>query len=105
MMSEEEMFAPGASSTARPTSIYDDAMMAQVTHPDLRGHTVLDTGATETVTSLAALEAIHQKRTELLGHDDHVEVVPGPGKVFRFGNGQTQQSESFVYLKQQVGNQ
>ena len=93
VMSEEEMFAPGASSTARPTSIYDDAMMAQVTHPDLRGHAVLDTGATETVTSLAALEAIHQKRTELLGHDDHVEVVPGPGKVFRFGNGQTQQSE------------
>ena len=30
---------------------------------------------TETVTSLAALEAIHRRRTELLGHSDHVELV------------------------------
>eukprot|EP00435_Cladocopium_sp_Y103_P026888 s2772_g6.t1 len=92
------------SSSARPSSIMDDAWMAQVANPDLRGHAVLDTGATETVTSLTALEAIVKRRTELLGYTDHVEVVPGPGKVFRFGNGQTQQSESFVYLKQQVGN-
>eukprot|EP00435_Cladocopium_sp_Y103_P046491 s2970_g13.t1 len=102
MVADAEM--PGAassSSTARPSSILDEAWMAaQVTNPDLQGHAVLDTGATETVTSLAALEAIHKRRTELLGHTDHVEVVPGPGKVFRFGNGQTQQFESFVYLKQ-----
>ena len=86
-----------SSSMARPSMAIDDVWMNQISSPDLQGHAVLDTGATETVTSLAALEAIHRRRTELLGHSDHVEVIPGPGKVFRFGNGMTQSSESFVY--------
>ena len=92
------------SSTARPSTSMEEILVNQISSPDLQGHAVLDTGATETVTSLAALEAIHRRRTELLGHSDHVEVVPGFCKVFRFGNGMTQSSESFVYLKQQVGN-
>ena len=58
------------------------------------------------MTSLAALEAIYARRTELLGHSDHIEVttvVPGPGKVFGFGNCMTQASENFVNIKQLVG--
>ena len=39
---------------------------------------VLDTGATESVSSLAALEYIHLRRTELLHHANHVTVIPGP---------------------------
>ena len=77
---EETAAVAMPSSSTRPSSI-EDAWAAHVANPDLRGHAVLDTGATETVTSLAALEAIHRRRTELLGHTDHVEVVPGPGKV------------------------
>ena len=101
VQNDEEL---GLAPSPRPTSIHGDAWMAEISDPHLRGHAVLDTGATETVTSLAALEAIHHRRTELLGHSDHIEVVPGPCKVFRFGNGMTQSSESFVNIKQQVGS-
>ena len=54
-----------SSTSARPTSIHGDAWIAEIPEPHLRGHAVLDTGATETVTSLAALEAIHSRRTEV----------------------------------------
>ncbi|CAK9026281.1 Retrovirus-related Pol polyprotein from transposon RE2 (Retro element 2) (AtRE2) [Includes: Protease RE2 [Durusdinium trenchii] len=78
-------------------------LSSEVLQPELQGYGVLDTGATESVSSLAALEFIHLRRTELLGHGNHVTVIPGPQKMFRFGNGSLQFSESYVHLKQTVG--
>ncbi|CAK9077308.1 Pentatricopeptide repeat-containing protein At2g41720 (Protein EMBRYO DEFECTIVE 2654) [Durusdinium trenchii] len=78
-------------------------LSSEVLQPELQGYGVLDTGATESVSSLAALEYIHLRRTELMGHGNHVTVIPGPQKMFRFGNGSLQFSESYVHLKQTVG--
>ena len=65
---------------------------------------VLDTGATASVTSLKALDYLVSRRYQLFGEGDHVQVVPGPAKNFRFGNASTQVSESFVLLSQRLGN-
>ena len=60
-----------------------------------RCHAVLDSGATETVTSLTALTEIMNYRKELFGDED-VKVYPADGKSFRFGNGRTMLASSFV---------
>ena len=78
-------------------------LMAEVAAPDAEGYAVLDTGATESVGSLQSLERIHLRRTELLGDVSSIEVIRGPQKMFRFGNGSMQQSESYIHLKQNVG--
>ena len=68
------------------------------------GWGVLDIGATETVASLEALERLLELRHRLHGSsEDELRVVPHGRKPFRFGNGEVQQSESFVLLKQHVG--
>ena len=79
------------------------AEILTVSSPRMEGFRVLDTGATESVTSLEALDYIVNRRCELFGAGDHVQVVPGPAKNFRFGNGSTQVSESFVLLSQRLG--
>ena len=76
--------------------------VGHVAQPDLEGFAVLDTGATETITSLEALEYVISKRRIRFGQED-VQVVDGPQKVFRFGNGQVQSSESFVLIPQTLG--
>ena len=88
-----------------PQAEIPQILSSEVLQPELQGYGVLDTGATESVSSLAALEYIHLRRTELMGHGNHVTVIPGPQKMFRFGNGSLQFSESYVHLKQTVGPQ
>ena len=65
---------------------------------DMAGFGVLDLGATETVGSLEAIEQVLQKRYELTG-------LPHGRKMFRFGNGSLQSSESYLLLPQHVGKQ
>ena len=79
-------------------------LMSEVIRPELEGYGVIDTGATETVGGLDALECVHRRRTEKLGHANHVHVMQGPSKNFRFGNGDTKYSESYVLLMQSLGN-
>lgn len=68
------------------------------------GYGVLDIGATETVTSLEALEILLALRHDLHGGvPDEIRIMPGGRKPFRFGNGEVQHSESFVLLRQQLG--
>ena len=67
-------------------------------------YAVVDTGATETVGSLDALEAIMKQRGYRFGWED-VNVDPSVHKLFRFGNAQTRHSESLVYLPQKVHGQ
>ena len=71
---------------------------------DERCHAVIDCGATETVASLNALTAVMQKRSEKFGPEE-VKVDPNVQKVFRFGNGKTLQSCSYVEIPQTIGGQ
>ena len=79
-------------------------LMSEVVRPELEGYGVIDTGATETVGGLDALECVHRRRCEKLGHTSHIHVVQGPAKNFRFGNGDTKYSESYVLLMQSLGD-
>lgn len=66
-----------------------------------RCYAVIDSGATETVASLTALQEIMNKRQAKYGRED-VEVFEGT-KTFRFGNGKALQSSSYVEIPQTVG--
>ena len=66
-----------------------------IEHP---GYAVIDTGATETIASLEALEAIMSLRQAKYG-PEHVTVHQKHRK-FRFGNGQEQRAASYVELPQ-----
>ena len=74
---------------------------------DTTGYGVLDLGATETVCSLEALEGLMQRRAQVHGIAEPVEVFSGRDatKPFRFGNGATQVSSSFVRVPQRLGDQ
>ncbi|CAE7373259.1 RE1 [Symbiodinium necroappetens] len=73
---------------------------------DLSGYAVLDSGATETVASLPALEALMGVRrsmgTSLSASS--FQVLDHPPKRFKFGNGEFAASASFVLLPQQIGD-
>ena len=70
---------------------------------DTSGYGVLDIGATETVTSLEALEKLIHLREQHQGDVQDIRVVAGGKKPFRFGNGEARTSESFILLKQHLG--
>lgn len=90
-----------------PTSLSSVFMLQPEDEKEIKntdGWGVLDIGATETVASLEALERLLELRRQF--HEpaaDELRVVPHGRKPFRFGNGEVQHSESFVLLKQQVG--
>ena len=65
-------------------------------------YAVLDTGATETVGSLDALQYVMDVRQSLFGNEV-VQVDPNKCKSFRFGNGESDSSKSYVLLPQMVG--
>ena len=66
-----------------------------VEHP---GHAVIDTGATETIASLDALQEIMTLRGQQHGPED--VVVHQQQKSFKFGNGSVQKAVSFVEIPQ-----
>ena len=65
-------------------------------------YAVLDTGATETVGSMDALQHIMNLRVEMFGYE-HVGIDTSHRKFFKFGNGASDQSCSYVLLPQLVG--
>ncbi|CAE7247762.1 unnamed protein product [Symbiodinium sp. CCMP2592] len=73
------------------------------TSVDLAGFAVLDSGATETVCSLPALEALMIARRQSTGRSDQVQVTDEPPKRFKFGNGAHGYSASHVLLPQRLG--
>ena len=78
--------------------------LSVIERPEESGFGVLDTGATETVSGLGALENIMHQRA-LAGMDLlNFEVVDCPRKTFKFGNGMSQRSESMVLLPQRLGD-
>ena len=72
---------------------------------ELAGFAVLDTGATETVGSLPAVEQLMKARHQHLGVAEQVRVVDQPPKRFKFGNGEYAFSASYILLPQQLGDQ
>ena len=65
-------------------------------------YAVVDTGATETVGSLEALEVVMNERSKRFPNEQ-VHVDPNLKKMFRFGNAETRHAESLVYLPQRFG--
>ena len=55
------------------------SLIGHVQQPDLEGFAVLDTGATETITSLEALEFVLNKRRQRFG-EERLQVVDRPQK-------------------------
>ncbi|CAE7325309.1 RE1 [Symbiodinium microadriaticum] len=72
--------------------------------PELEGYAVLDTGATETVGSLPAIEQLMKLRHRHLGYAEDFHVVDKAPKRFKFGNGETAFSASYLLLPQQLGD-
>lgn len=66
-------------------------------------YAVLDTGATETVGSMDAIEHVLLQRLQVFG-DEHVHIDIHQTKQFRFGNASTQWATSFVHVPQTVGS-
>ncbi|CAE7352648.1 RE1, partial [Symbiodinium microadriaticum] len=85
----------------------DEAIYSQGSSDDLAGYAVLDSGATETVASLPALEALLRVRGDkrASGGPPSFKVVDQPAKKFKFGNGECSQSSSYLLLPQQIGDQ
>jgi hypothetical protein len=81
--------------------------MVEDTVYDTAGYGVLDLGATETVGSLEALEALMEMRSRIHGIQEPVEVYNGWSgrKPFRFGNGAVQYSSSYITIPQRLGDQ
>ena len=97
----EETFVFHAwSEPERPLSVMK---VGEVSSPEMEGFGVLDTGATETVCGLSALEWIMHKRAAAGASSGDFTVVVVPQKTFKFGNGMTQQSESLILLPQRLG--
>ncbi|CAE7230659.1 RE1 [Symbiodinium necroappetens] len=71
-------------------------------HP--RGHAVVDSGATETVGSLPAIEDLMQFRFELHGRPDVFKISDVPPRRFRFGNGALGFSLSHMLIPQELGD-
>ena len=71
----------------------------------MAGYAVLDTGATETVGSLPAVEQLMRARYQRLGVAEQVHVADQAPKRFKFGNGEYAFSSSYLLLSQQLGDQ
>ena len=90
---------------AQPVTLPSDVQrMILAAHSDpLRrlGYAVVDTGATETVGSLEAIEHIMLRRRERFGPEE-IGIHPSKQKRFKFGNAQERTSESFLVLPQSI---
>ena len=73
---------------------------AYVTHQEAlrRGMGIIDSGATASLASVDAVEAIMEANAQVYGHD-RVEVKPDMRPTFRFGNGQKKECLSTIQLK------
>ena len=96
-MVEDEPVAP----TISQSDLHRLVLTAGEVDPacDRLRYAVLDTGATETVGSLEAIEKIMLFRQEKFGQE-RVGINPHKQKCFKFGNAQERRSESYLLLPQ-----
>ena len=83
---------------------HSDAFTSGNSEPHPRGHAVVDSGATETVGSLPAIEDLMRHRFELHGRPDDFKISDVPIRRFRFGNGSLGFSMSHMLIPQELGN-
>ena len=81
----------------------DDAFASGQGEAQPRGHAVIDSGATETVGSLPAIEDLMAVRYELNGVPDSFQISSTPPRRFRFGNGSIGFSLSQMLIPQDLG--
>ena len=81
-----------------------DAFVSGTPEAHPRGHAVVDSGATETVGSLPAIEDLMQFRFELHGRPDVFKISDVPPRRFRFGNGALGFSLSHMLIPQELGD-
>ena len=81
----------------------DDAFASGQGEAQPRGHAVIDSGATETVGSLPAIEDLMAVRYELNGVPDSFQISSTPPRRFRFGNGSIGFSLSQMFIPQDLG--
>ena len=104
MLEPSSSTVPAAPSTTVPPEDVQRMILAAAGSPQdphRLGYAVLDTGATETVGSLQAVEHIMQRRQIKFG-DEKVGVDVQRRKRFRFGNAEERSSESYLLLPQMV---
>ena len=101
---DEEYDITGDSPTTEPTRAHQAAEggkqdnLAMATFwGETRGMGVLDCGATETIASIASIEALIEDRSERLGYQ-HCSINAKVNRRFRFGNGQGQCATSEATL-------
>ena len=99
-MVEESFICHAWSSPERPLEVMS---VGEISSPEMEGFGVLDTGATETVCGLSALEWIMTRRAQAGMSNEGFTVVDIPNKLFKFGNGMSQRSESMILLPQKLG--
>ncbi|CAJ1418886.1 unnamed protein product [Effrenium voratum] len=85
-----------------PELFGDDVVLATTDDDSYRLYGVIDSGATETVGSLLALENIMETRRSLYGPEP-VYIYGETNKSFRFGNGDQMKASSYVEIPQTVG--
>ena len=85
--------------------LLEDMVLAQDSLEDLSldGFAVLDSGATETVSSLPALESLMRARHEVSGQQEVITVTSTPPERFKFGNGAHDMSASHILLPVTLG--
>ena len=93
------MGLPYSSSSTFPLPLAQDSF----DDLSLDGFAVLDSGATETVSSLPALESLMQARFAMRGRSESVVVTDTPPKRLKFGNGAHDMSASHVLLPLTLG--
>ena len=99
--SQDALKWPGSEVLVVSTS---DAFASGTTEAHPRGHAVVDSGATETVGSLPAIEDLMQFRFELHGRPDVFKISDVPPRRFRFGNGALGFSLSHMLIPQELGD-
>ena len=75
-----------------------------VPEDEMSGYAVIDSGATETVCSLPALESLIKIKETRDGKAVGLEVTQEPVKRFKFGNGEYAYASSYVLLDQMLGD-
>ena len=71
-----------------------------VPEEEMAGYAVIDSGATETVCSLPALESLVKLKETKQGAPVGLQVTREPVKRFKFGNGEHAYASSYVLLDQ-----
>ena len=104
--SVEDSSDPSMHALPPPVPVNPDLVLAASMQdsPKSLGWAVIDTGATETVGSLQAVEHVMALRHQRFGAED-VGILPNKVKRFRFGNAQEKMAESYVLLPQTIDGQ